>query len=430
MAVVSAPPAPAALAARRPPPGFPPVISPGLERVQKALARLGHPEESFASVLVAGTNGKGSVAAMMESVLRRAGHRTGLFTSPHLRDERERIRVVGRPISQRAWNRLARRAAGRGLTEFEAQTLIAFLHFAEAGVDIAVVEVGLGGRLDATNALPAPEATVITSIGHDHHAWLGPTLRHIHREKRGIARPGTALIQNLPRGFWPDNDRWAASRGIPCWTYGREIRLLSRRDHARRPAIGQNLVAFWPGGRSEEMFIPLVGEHQARNAALALAALDVLKRRGWRLTPRDIKKGFAQVRWPGRFEVLQRRPPVVLDGAHNADAALALARAWSRSPWGKEKAAVVFGCLKDKDAPAMARALAPHARRVITVPLPTPRSRGAEELAHLWSRRAPAETANNFKDAWRKVSRDRGPVLVTGSLYLVGEALEFFGRAA
>jgi dihydrofolate synthase/folylpolyglutamate synthase len=397
-----------------------PVIHPGLTRVRVALDRLGHPEEAFAGVLIAGTNGKGSVAALAESALRAAGFRTGLYTSPHLVAPEERARVDGRKTPRAVAARLARRAraAARGLTEFEIQTLVAFLWFAEAGVDIAVLEAGLGGRWDATNAFPAPEASVITSIGHDHRDWLGPTLRHIYREKREIARPGTVLIQNLPCFLWPESRRWAAAVGVPTETLGLDFRVAAGRS---TPA-GERFV-LEPGGHPFR--IPFRGRHQRENAALAARLLAALRRRGWRIPEEAVRRGFAGARWPGRFEVVRRAPPVVVDGAHNVEAAAVLARAW-KDLFGSRRASLIFACLRDKDAPAIARALAGVVSRVVTVDLPTPRSRPASSLAALWSRRARAESAPSFAAAWARVKD--GPVLIAGSLYLAGMALKHFGR--
>lgn len=398
----------------------PPVIRPGLSRVRAALGRLGHPEESFAAVLVAGTNGKGSVAALLDSALRAAGHRTGLYTSPHLISREERVRIDGRKISRSAWDRLARRAraAQRGLTEFEIQTLVAFLWFAESSIDIAVLEAGLGGRWDATNAFPAPEAAVITSIGHDHHEWLGPTVRHIYREKRDIARPGTPLIQNVPRALRAESRRWAAATGVPIDSLGVDFQWAS----GRSTSGGEEFV---PAPGTPPVRVPFRGRHQRDNAAIAWRTMEALRRRGWRMPEAAVRRGFARARWPGRFDVIRRRPPVVVDGAHNREAADALARAW-RDAYGDRRPSIVFGCLKDKDAPAMARALGPVAARVVTVDLPTPRGRSAAALSTLWPRRVPVETASCFAEAWARVKK--GPVLVAGSLYLAGEALKHFRR--
>jgi dihydrofolate synthase/folylpolyglutamate synthase len=436
-------------------PAFPPVIRPGLERVRRALDVLGHPEDSFASVIIGGTNGKGSVSAMVESGLRRAGYRTGLYTSPHLVSVRERTRISGAPVSSVVWGRATSRVAALerrhrlALTEFEAQTLAAFLSFERAGVEIAVLEVGLGGRLDAVNAVAAPELSIITSIGLDHTAWLGPTVRHIYLEKRGIARPGTFLLQDLPSSLHAEARRFAADVGVPSWTMGREIEIQSIPKKGRPAAGSGSALAEEPrgdfrgGGKSlvqrvrvrvpdgvyENISIPFWGGHQVRNGALAVAALHVLRRRGWRLSEEVIAGGVARAEWPGRFDVVRHRPLVVLDGAHNPAAARALSEAWKSSPWGHARATLIFSCLKDKDVEGIARALSGVACRVIVTELTSDRARPVAELAAQWGRWLPTDTASNFREAWRRASADKtSPVLVAGSLYLVGEAMKFFRR--
>ena len=408
---------------------FPAVIRPGLDRVRHALDRLGHPEESFAAVLVGGTNGKGSVSAMIESGLRHAGVRTGLYTSPHLIHVQERTQIEGTPVTPSVWRRVTARVAQVAgshrlrLTEFEAQTLAAFLVFKDAGVEIAVLEVGLGGRLDAVNAVAAPELSVITSIGLDHTAWLGPTRRHIYLEKRGIARRGTMLIQDIPPSLRAEARRFSVESGVPTWTLGEEI-CFSPIAQKNGGDLGHTVRVRCPGGIQSNVRVPFWGAHQERNTALAVAALHVLRGRGWPLTERAIVNGLAQARWPGRFDVRQRNPPVVLDGAHNPAAARALAEAWASAPWGRQQATLIFSCLKDKDAEGIATALSPVVRRVIVTPLLSDRARPVEELAEVWRRRKPVESAANFRGAWKKARMDKqAPVLVAGSLYLVGEAM-------
>ncbi|MBP9128107.1 MAG: bifunctional folylpolyglutamate synthase/dihydrofolate synthase, partial [Elusimicrobia bacterium] len=290
-------------------PAFPQRIRPGLARVRRALDLLGHPEESFASVVVAGTNGKGSVSAMMESVLRRAGYRTGLYTSPHLVNVRERVTLSGGRVGSSRWRWATERvgdlnrSARLGLTSFEAQTLAAFLVFEKARVDIAVLEVGLGGRWDAVNSVSAPELSVITSIGLDHTEWLGPTVDHIYREKRGVARSGTLLVQNIPTRLRPQSARWAAAQGVPTWTFRREVQLTAVRRFS--PERGQLITVQVPGGVKISARVPFWGEHQARNGALAVAGLVQLCRRGWNVSDRAIQEGVAHAHWPGRFQVVR-----------------------------------------------------------------------------------------------------------------------------
>lgn len=393
----------------------------GLDRVRRALSRLGHPEEAFASVIVAGTNGKGSVSALVESAARAAGLKTGHYTSPHLADVRERVRVGGKMIPPAAWRRLLARASHSSLTEFERQTIAAFLYFAEEKVDLAVVEVGLGGRLDAVNALPAPEAVVITSIGHDHMDWLGPTLKHVYFEKRGVARSGAPLVQSVPKALWPEGDKHYRAEGVPAWTLDREIRVRRRGvDWAKKI---QRIDVDMPGASFRDLSVPFLGEHQVRNAALAAALCRMLRSRGWPLAEKALRDGFKRARWPGRFQVMAGRTPVVLDGAHNLEAAQALARTWRSAPWGKKPATLVFGCLKDKDAAGMARVLKPLARRVVLVPLPSPRSRNVDDMRPLWKGREVVAAAS-AENAFHEARAGKDPILVTGSLYLVGEAMK------
>jgi len=398
----------------------------GLDRVRRALAFLGAPENAFASVLIAGTNGKGSVSALVESAARTAGLVTGHFTSPHLLDVRERVRVGGDKIPEPDWNRLSDVIDGLpsrlGLTEFERQTLLAFLFFAEKKVELAVVETGLGGRLDAANVLPAPEACVIASIGHDHREWLGSTPGKIYFEKRGIARPGVPLVQAPPRSLWLAGDRDLTDRAVPCWTLGREIRLFLRgTDWIRRR---QRLDVFLPGARYNDLEIGLLGDHQARNAALAASVCVLLNRCGWPLTESAVRRGFARARWPGRFQLIAEkgRPDVILDGAHNAEAVEALVKVYRSSPWARRKAVLIFGCLKDKDASSMAGRLLPLIRRVVLCPLPSLRARLPTSLRSLW-RGKDVQTAGSAEEALRLASSDGGPVLTAGSLYLAGEIM-------
>jgi dihydrofolate synthase / folylpolyglutamate synthase len=412
-----------------------PAIQLGLHRVRRALEALGHPEREFASIIVAGTNGKGSVSAFLDSVLRRAGRRAGLFTSPHLVSERERVRVDGRKISAADWKRLTRRVAAAAsrarvfLTEFETHALAAFCYFREKNIDIAVAEVGLGGRLDAVNALPAPEATVIASIGHDHLDWLGPTLRHVLAEKLGVCRPGAPLVQSLPPALEEQSRLFCRDLSVPTRTLGRDFFLSSPRTDWKR--LVQTFDLALPEAVYKNLRIGLLGRHQSANAALAAAVWRILNDSGWRLPEMALRRGLAEARWPGRFQILRRRgePDVILDGAHNAQGAASLAAAYLQSPWGGRTATLIFSCLKDKDAAAVVEALRPLAHRVLTVPLPSSRSRRPEDLRALWSAGTPAEACAGFAEAWRAARRDPlSPVVVTGSLYLVGEALKFFRR--
>jgi dihydrofolate synthase/folylpolyglutamate synthase len=369
----------------------------GLERVREALARLGSPERAFVSVQVAGTNGKGSTSAMAESILRAAGLRTGLFTSPHLARFTERIRVDGREVDG---DRLAALdeaivATGVPLTYFEISAVLAFRAMAEAGVEVAVLETGLGGRLDAVTAC-APVATAITSIALDHTDLLGGTLREIAREKAGIAKPGVPLyLGPLPAEADEEIARVAAAVGAPVRRHGLDF--------------------FGPGTPPA-----LAGPHQESNAALAVAlAQAAALARGAVLAPSEIAQGLATVSWPGRLERLA--PDLLLDCAHNQEGALALLAAL---PPGRA-AALVTSVVRGKDAAGMLAALAPRFDLVVVTQSHNPRAVPAAELARL----VPAPRVEVIPDATAALAlargfaaeRPRGYVVVAGSIFLVGE---------
>ncbi|HVI94262.1 MAG TPA: folylpolyglutamate synthase/dihydrofolate synthase family protein [Anaeromyxobacter sp.] len=378
----------------------------GLERMERALDALGHPERGYAVLHVGGTNGKGSTCAMAAAALEAAGHRVGLYTSPHLVRFNERIQVEGAPIDDAAlaaaideirracpWHDAA--GDGERLTYFEFATLAGLLHFARAGVGAAVVEVGLGGRFDATNAI-VPRVTAIARIGLDHTQLLGDTVEQIAFEKAGIFKPG-----------------------VPAVVHGRQppgaLETL-RAEAARRGAPFTVAAAEYPGA------ISLPGPHQRGNAALADAALRALAGTGVALPEDAIARGIATARWPGRLEELGG---VLLDGAHNPQGAAALAAALQALHPGRP-VELVLGVLADKDHSGMLAALVPAARRVHAVTPSSPRARPASELARAATAagadaHAHASVAEAVACA-RTAARDGALVCVAGSLYLVGEA--------
>jgi dihydrofolate synthase/folylpolyglutamate synthase len=378
-------------------------IRPGLAKTHALLASLGNPERSFRSILIAGTNGKGSTAAMTASLLRAAGVRTGLYTSPHLVDVTERVRISEADVSASALDdvlALLSRISGTHLpTYFEALTVAAFELFRRARVAVAVVEVGLGGRLDATNVL-APELSIVTNVGLDHLEVLGPTLADVAREKAGILREDREALTS------------ADGEGL----------AVLRREAAR---LGARLFEVPPSDRTP----PLAGAHQRRNLALALeaaarfAALDEV----------TIAKGLAAVRWPGRLQRVARpgARPLLLDGAHNVDGAEALARYLDEARLSGE-IDLVFGGLADKDLASMLRLLLPRARRTILTEPESPRAKPARALAAEAGRPdldvAPLARAVALLDA-DPDAREAAPILVAGSLVLVGSAL-FLTRGA
>jgi dihydrofolate synthase/folylpolyglutamate synthase len=395
-------------------------MQPGLERIEGLLAALGHPERRYRLAQVAGTNGKGSVAAMLAAVLRAAGLRVGLYTSPHLVSFRERIRVDGVAIAEDALvdgvEALGTLLARADASMFEATTALALDHFAREAVDLAVLEAGLGGRLDATT-VGHPEVAVITSIALDHQAWLGDTLAAIAGEKAAILRPGIAL--GVVAAQAPEAAavvaRHAAAAGVPLLVEGRDLTVTVR---AASPEE-QRLDCAGPDWRLDDLRLALGGVYQPGNALLAVAAA---RRLG--AGEAAIRAGLARVRWPGRFDVLEADPWLVLDGAHNAAGARALAGSLA-AVFGAAPVTLVFGTSADKDAAAMLAALVPPATRVILTASSSPRAADPGDLRGLVPAPAAVETAASAADALgRAAQAPRTPVVcVAGSLFLVADVL-------
>jgi dihydrofolate synthase/folylpolyglutamate synthase len=371
-----------------------------LTRMVDFLAALGNPQTRYPIVHVAGTKGKGSVAAMITSALRTGGYRTGFYTSPHLLDFCERAQVNGAYIPRTAVAEIVdglRPLVERqpGLTTFELTTALAFQHFAREAVDVAVVEVGLGGRLDATNVV-MPRVAVITSLSYDHTYLLGNTLAEIAAEKGGIIKPGIPLVTAPQK---PEAlavlERLAEERGAPLtrvghdWLYrlvshdldGQVFEIWSADEQLQLSALrAQGHPVDW---RPTRLALPLLGQHQAENGAVAYAALAELRRAGLPLTSGAIAEGLRSVHWPGRFEILSRRPYLVVDGAHNRDSAQKLATALVDYFPGR-RVTLVFGASSDKDVPGMlAELLQPASgiRRVMLTQAVHPRAQDPEELA-------------------------------------------------
>ncbi len=396
----------------------------GLGRIEALLAALGDPHDGLPAVHVAGTNGKGSFCALLAAALSGAGLKVGLYTSPHLNAPTERIRIGGKEIAQDDFARLIARVRSREPEEstyFELVTAAAFLHFRLERVDAAVIEAGLGGRLDATNALKKPLLTVVTSIAYDHTQHLGTTLKAIAAEKAGILKEGARFLcgeeDPLPRGVLAARARavGAKIRSAPA-----ALRRLSEDwEHGRQ-------TAETPGGT--RVTVPLLGDAALANAALAIAALDELRAEGLELPEGPALAGLAAARWPARFQVLPGPggKRLVVDGAHNEAALEAFAATWKRSPFSKPDPLIVMGVLADKDWQRLARLAAPLAGRFIATQPPSPRALPAEELAEaLRSAGARSVRAEPEPEAalaaWRA---DRAPGgAVIGSFYLAGRAL-------
>jgi dihydrofolate synthase / folylpolyglutamate synthase len=388
-----------------------------LERMRAALTAVGNPQRDLRFVHVAGTNGKGSTAAFIEAMLRAAGHRTGLFTSPHLSRFTERVRVAGEEIAREDVVRLYDRVRTRvrvPLTFFETVTLIALMCFREREVDVAVLETGLGGRFDATNVV-TPEVAVVTGVALDHTEYLGATLAAIAEEKAGILKPGRPAVVGVPVGdALAVVERTAEEQGAPLWLQGRDFAL--ERDSAgfRFRAAGAPPLAV--------PRLALSGPHQEHNAALALMAARLLEECGLRVPEEAKLRGLETCAWPGRLEELSARPRMLVDAAHNPDGALALARALTELRYGR--LVLCIGVLEDKDAAGILAPLLPMADRVIAVRPRSARALRAEALAAL----APgAEVGPDLAGALERVCGilgEDGLCVIAGSLFLVGEARE------
>lgn len=407
-------------------------IKPGLARTRALLGSLGDPHRSFRSIHVGGTNGKGSTAAMIASVLGSRGYRVGLYTSPHLIDFTERIQVNGRvipPDRVGALTEKIRQASDACLSEpptfFEATTVLAFACFAEAGVDCAVIEVGLGGRFDATNVL-MPLVSVLTTIGLDHQEYLGTTPESIAFEKAGIIKQGVPVVAGR---LAPESlsviRRTAAEREAACVALGEDF-----------DARGEAPEQFSYGGmrrRYDSLSCPLPGRHQMDNAACALAALELAEARGLAVGEEAVREGLRVVRWPGRLELVSRRPDVWLDGAHNPQAAEALAAhlttlSTRRGPAAPGCLILVVGMMRDKDRKGVLSRLAfvPGVSHLVVTSAAHPRATDPQELAHdCEGLGVPVDVRPTVAEAFAYARSLAGPddtICVTGSLLVVGEA--------
>jgi len=396
----------------------------GLDRIQVALDALGNPEARVPALHVAGTNGKGSTCAFAERALRAQGYRTGLYTSPHLERVNERFRIRGEEISDEVFGlRLleviarypALLAKPAPLTYFEVGTLIAFWHFAQEKVEVAVMETGLGGRLDATTACH-PWVTAVTSLSFDHTEYLGNTLREIAREKAGIFKPGVpAVVANVPdeaaRALWER----ARDVGAPLFTEGHHFTLdadVSGRFTYRGP---HRLIP--------DLTLGLRGGHQRQNAAMAVAALEQLDARGLRVSDGAIREGLRTAQWPGRLEEVARHPTVLLDGAHNPGGVEALVAALD-DLYPDRRVHLLFGVLADKEHLPMMQRLFPRCASLHLVPVPNPRSLPPEAYEAFARSLCPQvrtypELPLAFEGA-RACAAEGELVLCAGSLYLVG----------
>lgn len=394
---------------------------PGLTRITDLMHRLGDPQKKLRYIHITGTNGKGSTAAMLASILQEAGYKVGLFTSPHLRAYNERIRVDGTDISDEELCSVAEivKPAVDEMdsppSEFERFTAMALVHFQRRACDVVVLEVGLGGRLDATNVIPAPEVAVLTNIGLEHTEILGDTLEKIASEKAGIIKPGTEVVAYR----CPAEVEYAVQSA--CRQKGAMLTLARFEDIRLHQSDRKGQVFSWRA--YERLTIHLLGRHQVNNAVMTLETVERLRNRGWAIHDDAVRRGLANARWPARLEFLSEDPPFLLDGAHNPQCTEALSSELSNLTQGK-KILFITGVLKDKDYPAMMAQTLPFACRYFCVTPESGRALPAERLAeYLRSQGANAQCCASIEEAIRfalEAVQDE-MIVAFGSLYMAGE---------
>jgi len=408
-------------------------VQPGLKRTKQLLEFLDHPQCAFPALQITGTNGKGSVAAFITSVLTAAGYQVGSFTSPHLLDERERISINGVMTSKKTFARATERLLpelirlqqdGDPATSFEAWTVLAAEIFRQEKIDIAVVEVGMGGRLDATTAWDRMVLTLLTNVQLEHTAQLGNSKLAICREKLGIARKGVPMLSSETdirlRHYMQEQSR---KRQFPLLFAGEQKNDAVRIKAWQKTKKGWKVDFHSYFESCGQIFVPLPGKFQIYNAALALLALQQLSVMGFPISTSALKQGFRSVVWPGRMEQICQTPVVILDGAHNPAAAVAVTENWLSA---NRKINLVVGMMQDKDIVNMCRIFAVVADKIWTVTPPDSRAVPAAELAVQFQRIGKsAQIASSFRHALHlalQATDQQGTILVTGSLYNIEPA--------
>jgi dihydrofolate synthase/folylpolyglutamate synthase len=404
-----------------------------LSRMLRLLAGLGNPHKKLRTVHLAGTKGKGSTCHMVASMLQNSGYRTGLYTSPHIVNLRERICVDGALVTEHEFMRLMARIAPvvnrlqrDEPTFFEIMTAAAFLHFVNRKVDIAVIETGLGGRLDSTNVIK-PEACGIVSISYDHIAQLGHTLEQIAEEKAGIFKPGVPVISAPQVPAVKRVLRKVAERvGCPLRFIGEDIEFSYRFESSRASGPHTRVCLATPTTRFDHLRVPLLGEHQAHNCGVALGIIDSLRQVGWEIPEQGAIDGLAQVRIQGRMEMIRELPRTIVDAAHNASSIAALMRAIGQNI-SYDSMVVIFGCSADKDIDGMLAQLQLGADKVIFTTAEVVRSVDPHELHARFVEKSQkmAQVGETLEAAYeiacKSVSRE-DLICITGSIYLVGLA--------
>ncbi|MBE6920842.1 MAG: bifunctional folylpolyglutamate synthase/dihydrofolate synthase [Ruminococcaceae bacterium] len=395
---------------------------PGLERTQELLRRMGNPEKTLKFVHIAGTNGKGSTAAMTASILQKAGYKVGLYTSPYIYRFNERIQVNGEQIADEdvaavtEYVKQFAEAMEEKPTEFELVTAIGFEYFARQNCDIVVLEVGMGGALDSTNVIDTPEVAVITNIGLDHTDYLGDTVEKIAETKAGIFKKnGHAVVYRGTSGVEEVFERVCAQRNVKLKKADFDSLVL--RSHSLEGQV-------FDCGSRKELFLPLLGDHQLHNASVVLSIADTLIEKGWNISEDHIRDGIRDVSWPGRFDMVGRDPLFIIDGGHNPQCIDALVKN-IRDYLANRKIIALTGVLADKDYGEMYRPMMPYIREFVCITPPNPRKLEATELAEHLRRvgatATPCDTiAAGVKLAIQKAGQD-GVVLCFGSLYTIGD---------
>ena len=407
-----------------------------LSHVEELLNRMGNPELAARTIHIAGTKGKGSAAAMIAGVLSGSGYKTGLYTSPHFHTLRERITIDGPMISAAEFadalavvkpfiESMKRDASFRQLTYFEALTALAFLYFQKKRVDFQVLEVGLGGRLDATNVVPQPTVSIITTISLDHTQILGSTLQEIAREKAGIIKHGCWVV------IAPQPEEAASA-----------IMDICQEKEAKTVQIGKDVTWYKTGGDlhhqslviesktgRHEVSIPLLGDFQLENAATAVATLEILASEGFAISTADIAQGIAHVKWPGRFQIMREHPTVVVDGAHNVASMRRLVNN-VKAYFPDKGVSLVFGTSCDKDIPGITNELALLSPQVIVTQASQSRAAHAATLVAEFAKRGiDPEVGKTVTEAISRalsLASKTDVICVTGSLFVVAEALDYF----
>ena len=398
---------------------------PGLERVRELLDRMGCPEKQLKYVHIAGTNGKGSTAAMTASILQKAGYKTGLYTSPHIYRFHERIRVDGVDISDEDLAAITEyvqpmaQAMADHPTEFELVFCIAIEYFKRVGCDIVVLEVGMGGAMDATNTIPVPEVAVITNIGLDHTGFLGNTVEQIATEKCGIFKDGgSAVVYRSTPGVEEVFEKTAAAHGMQ----------LKKADFDSLRLISHSLEGqVFDCGSRKNIQLPLLGEHQLHNASVVLSIADTLIEKGWKISEEHIRAGLREVSWPGRFHIVKRDPLFIVDGGHNPQCLESLVQNIIDYLPGR-KIVALTGVLADKDYGEMYKPVMPYISKFVCITPPNDRKLESAELAkHLRSAGAEAQAAESIPHGValaQELAGSDGVVLCFGSLYSIGTIYE------